>query len=74
MEAYDALPPETRQLVRDSANDVSLGGKLQAVRQRGAPRPILTRLQKRGLMPYQVGEAGIVAEMVLDEFDQASAE
>lgn len=67
MEAFDLLPSETRALVRDSSNDVGLGSKLISIRQRGAPRRVLEKLQARGLLPYQVGEGGILAEIVADE-------
>ena len=67
MEAFDLLPPEARASVSESPNDVALAGKLQDVRSRGAPRAVLERLRSRNLMPYQVGEGGIVAEQIAEE-------
>jgi phosphoglycolate phosphatase-like HAD superfamily hydrolase len=72
MEAYDLLPAEARAAVGDSPNDVGLADKLQGIRQRGAPRVVLERLRERKLMPYQVGEGGILAEIIADELEKAS--
>lgn len=73
MQAYDALPPEARKAVAESPNDVALTNRFLSIRQRGAPRHVLERLHARGLMPYQVGEGGILAELVLEELNAAPA-
>jgi hypothetical protein len=67
MQAFDSLPAETRASVRESPNDMNLADKFHAIRQRGAPREVLDRLRERKLMPYQVGEGGILAEVLADE-------
>ena len=36
-------------------------------------RAVLERLRARGLMPYQVGEGGILAELVLEELGAAAS-
>ncbi|WP_456681871.1 hypothetical protein [Bradyrhizobium sp. USDA 3311] len=71
MEAFDLLPPEAREAVRSSANDVSLVGKIVRIRNMGAPRSVLERLRSRSLLPYQVGEGGVLAEMVAEELGGA---
>ena len=73
MEAYDALPPDASKAVRESPNDVALTNRFLSIRQRGAPRAVLERLRARGLMPYQVGEGGILAELVLEELGAAAS-
>ena len=71
MEAFDLLPPEAREAVRSSPNDVALSGKLLTIRQIGAPRYIADRFRARGILPYQVGVTGILAELVVDELRQS---
>lgn len=71
MEAFDLLPAEARAAVRESLNDVGLAGKLNAIRSTGCPRPVLEKIRARGLMPYQLGEGGILAEVVAIELSRA---
>jgi hypothetical protein len=73
MEAFDLLPPEARAVVRESPNDVSLVGKLVRIRNQGAPPSVFKRIRSRGLMPYQLGEGGILAEMVAEELGQTES-
>jgi phosphoglycolate phosphatase-like HAD superfamily hydrolase len=72
MEAYDLLPAEARAAVGDSPNDIGLAGKLHNIRARGCPRHVLARIRDRNLMPYQLGEGGILAEVVADELEKVS--
>jgi hypothetical protein len=67
MEAFDSLSPEVRSLVCESANDVALAGRLRHIHSKGCPPEILGRIQARGLLPYQLGDAGILAELVMLE-------
>src|ERR1700687_2552639 len=74
LDAFDLLPPAGRAGLRESPNDVALAGKLAAIRRCGAPRSVLERLRARKLLPYQVGEGGILAELVIAELEQAQAD
>jgi hypothetical protein len=67
MEAFDQLPAEVRAVVSESPNDIGLAGKLASIRSVGCPRAVLEKIRARGLMPYQVGEAGILTEVIADE-------
>lgn len=64
MAAYDALPPEARAAFREARMGVPVQETRAMIAQRGIPREMAAKLKERGLLPYQLDEAELLAEMV----------
>lgn len=69
MAAFDALSPEAKAAFRDARQQFGVRDVVGLVQSRGCPPAVKQALSLRGLLPYQAGTDGIVAEVVrhLDE-------
>jgi hypothetical protein len=64
MAVFDRLEPEARAAFRDACQQFGVRDVVELIETRGAPWAVKEALSRRGLLPYQVGTDGVVAETV----------